>query len=61
MDFADPPHNNLLLHAMWSTLNPSASHRVVVTRRLPGTRWMTILTQSDCRVETWTSESPPGP
>ncbi len=45
---------------MWSTDNPSASHRVVVTRSLPGAKWRSILRECDCRVEMWTSEKSPG-
>ena len=31
--------------------NPAGKHRVVVTKDLPGTRWMDILTAANCRVE----------
>lgn len=31
--------------------NPSGSKRVIVTKDLPGERWLQILTQADCRVE----------
>lgn len=31
--------------------NPSGVHRVVVTKDLPGTRWLDILTAANCRVE----------
>src|SRR5674476_1266829 len=32
-------------------VNPGASHRVVVTKELPGARWLQLLTAADCRVE----------
>jgi len=31
--------------------NPSGSRRVVVTKELPGARWLEILANADCRVE----------
>jgi len=39
----------------WSTHNPSGSKRVVVTKELPGSRWLEILIDADCRVELCTS------
>ncbi len=39
----------------WKTHNSSGSKRVIVTKELPGTRWLEILTQSDCRIEVCTS------
>lgn len=35
----------------WMIHNPSGSRRVVVTKELPGDRWLEILTAADCRVE----------
>lgn len=35
----------------WQILNPRAKKRVIVTKQLPGTRWLEILTGADCRVE----------
>jgi len=35
----------------WQIVNPSGSRRVVVTKALPGERWLGILTAADCRVE----------
>lgn len=35
----------------WTVHNPSGKHRVIVTKQLPGTRWMEILVQAGCRVE----------
>lgn len=39
----------------WRTHNPSGSKRVVVTKELPGDRWLEILNQADCKVEICTS------
>lgn len=39
----------------WRTHNESGSKRVVVTKELPGDRWLEILTAADCRVEIGTS------
>ena len=39
----------------WRTHNPSGRKRVIVTKELPGERWLKILTQADCRVEIGTS------
>jgi len=39
----------------WRTHNPSWSKRVVVTKELPGGRWLEILSRADCRVEICTS------
>jgi hydroxypyruvate reductase 1 len=35
----------------WLTHNPSGSRRVVVTKELPGERWLRRLAQADCAVE----------
>ena len=35
----------------WQTVNPQANKRVIVTKQLPGDRWLEILTRADCRVE----------
>jgi hydroxypyruvate reductase 1 len=32
-------------------VNPAGSRRVLVTRELPGARWLQLLTAADCRVE----------
>ena len=37
------------------THNESGSKRVVVTKELPGDRWLEILTAADCRIEIGTS------
>ena len=39
----------------WRTHNESGSKRVVVTKELPGDRWLEILAAADCRVEIGTS------
>lgn len=31
--------------------NPNGKYRVVSTKPMPGTRWINLLTQQDCRVE----------
>ena len=33
------------------THNPEGKHRVIVTKNLPGSRWIDILTAADCRIE----------
>jgi hydroxypyruvate reductase 1 len=35
----------------WEIHNPSGSKRVVVTKELPGTRWLETLVRAGCRVE----------
>ncbi len=39
----------------WRTHNPSGKKRVVVTKELPGERWLNILTAADCKIEICTS------
>jgi len=39
----------------WRTVNPSGEKRVIVTKELPGERWLEFLTAADCRVEIGTS------
>lgn len=39
----------------WVTHNQSGSRRVVVTKELPGERWLKRLTRADCTVEVCTS------
>ena len=34
----------------WRAHNPSGTRRVIVTKELPGVRWLQILTGADCRV-----------
>ncbi|MBW2193161.1 MAG: D-glycerate dehydrogenase [Deltaproteobacteria bacterium] len=40
----------------WITHNPGGSLRVVVTKELPGDRWLEILAHADCRVDVCTSK-----
>jgi len=40
----------------WKIHNKSGSRRVVVTKELPGEKWINIFTQADCRVEVCTSK-----
>ncbi len=39
----------------WRIHNTSGSKRVIVTKELPGDRWLNILTQAGCKVEICTS------
>lgn len=39
----------------WRVHNPGGMRRVVVTKELPGNRWLWILAQADCKVEVCTS------
>ena len=39
----------------WRTHNPEGKRRVVVTKELPGDRWLEILTLAGCRVDICTS------
>ena len=39
----------------WEIHNPAGSKRVIVTKELPGTRWLDILTGAGCKVEICTS------
>jgi glycerate dehydrogenase len=39
----------------WRIVNADGRHRVIVTKELPGNRWLEILTAADCRVEICTS------
>jgi hydroxypyruvate reductase 1 len=35
----------------WQVYNSSGSKRVIITKELPGERWLEILTRADCKVE----------
>jgi hydroxypyruvate reductase 1 len=35
----------------WKIHNPEGRFRVIVTKTLPGRRWIDILTAADCRIE----------
>lgn len=39
----------------WRIHNPSGTRRVIVTKELPGDRWLDILTAADCKIEICTS------
>ena len=39
----------------WRVYNPEGHQRVVVTKELPGQRWLDILSRADCRIEICTS------
>ena len=39
----------------WRTHNAAGSRRVIVTKELPGDRWLNILTAADCKIEICTS------
>ncbi|MGD9306851.1 MAG: hypothetical protein PVF79_21485, partial [Desulfobacterales bacterium] len=39
----------------WRVVNPSGTRRVIVTKELPGERWLEMLTTADCKVEICTS------
>jgi glycerate dehydrogenase len=41
----------------WKIHNPAGKKRVLVTKELPGTRWLEILTAAGCAVEVCTSTS----
>ena len=40
----------------WMTHNAKGARRVIVTKKLPGSRWLDILAEADCAVEVCTSE-----
>jgi glycerate dehydrogenase len=35
----------------WQIHNPDGTHRVIVTKALPGRQWRDVLTAADCRIE----------
>jgi len=41
----------------WTTVNPVGSRRVIVTKQLPGDRWLGVLRGADCQVDICMSES----
>jgi len=45
-----------LAPAEWNVYNPDGDRRVVVTKRLPGDRWLNLLTDANCRVEVCSSD-----
>jgi hydroxypyruvate reductase 1 len=40
----------------WRVYNSAGNNRVIVTKELPGEKWLDILAQADCKVEICTSE-----
>ena len=40
----------------WTVHNPGGKQRVIVTKELPGNRWLDILTDARCRVEVCSSD-----
>lgn len=40
----------------WRVHNPEGGQRVVVTKELPGQRWLDTLSRADCRIEICTSD-----
>jgi hydroxypyruvate reductase 1 len=40
----------------WRVINPEGKRRVIVTKELPGKRWLDILVAADCRVEICSSQ-----
>ena len=40
----------------WRTENPNGSKRVIVTKELPGKRWLYVLQKADCRVDICTDK-----
>ena len=40
----------------WRVVNSEGRQRVIVTKELPGQRWLDILSRADCRVEICTSD-----
>lgn len=40
----------------WRKHNPAGKNRVIVTKELPGQRWLDILVAADCTIEIFTSE-----
>jgi hydroxypyruvate reductase 1 len=39
----------------WRTANPDGNQRVIVTKELPGDRWLAVLTAAGCRVDVCSS------
>ena len=39
----------------WRVHNPEGNKRVIVTKELPGERWLEMLVRADCKVEICTS------
>ncbi len=41
------------MESNWQIHNSSGEHRVIVTRNLPGKKWIEILEDAGCRIEAW--------
>lgn len=50
------PFEGVKMGKSWSIYNTDGSRRVIVTKPLPGTRWLDILVGADCVVEVCQSE-----
>ena len=46
-----------MAEAVWKIHNPAGALRVIVTKELPGARWLEVLAAAGCRVEVCTSEA----
>ena len=46
-----------MVEAVWKIHNPGGALRVIVTKELPGARWLEVLAAAGCRVEVCTSEA----
>jgi hydroxypyruvate reductase 1 len=53
---ATPEGGKRGMKEVWSTHNAEGSRRVIVTKKLPGSRWLNILTGADCAVEVCDSD-----
>ncbi len=42
----------------WETFNPEGRHRVIVTKKLPGSGWLKILEDAGCRVDVCSDDRP---
>src|SRR6056300_946381 len=40
----------------WRTHNSEGAKRIIVTKELPGQRWLEILAEADCRIEICASD-----
>jgi hydroxypyruvate reductase 1 len=47
----NPDKEKSMVDTNWRIVNPDAEKRVIVTKELPGDRWLWYLTEAGCRVE----------
>ncbi len=40
-----------MIHSSWQVYNPEGKYRIVVTKPLPGRRWIDLLIKADCRID----------